>query len=117
MGRFHRRVTRLGNPPMKPSEGLMWAKLTSQSKARVISRVSRGHTVQEVRSAAWKAQRDLDRDRDYRARQEMARAVAEFTKEEIAGLATKLPAGRAAGSRELNRKRAKAMPMGFWIGT
>jgi hypothetical protein len=63
------------------------------------------------------AQRELDQDRDYRAGKDMARAIAEFTKDEIAGLATRLPTGRAAGSRELTRKRAKAMPMGFWIGT
>lgn len=47
----------------------------------------------------------------------MGEALSAFTPTEIERLATRLPAGRAYGSKELNRVRAGAMPMNYFRGT
>ena len=60
---------------------------------------------------------DLERERNKLGAGLMNAALAAFTPDEISRLATKCDPGRAYGSKELNRKRAGAMPLNFYRGT
>jgi len=112
---------------------MKWSSLSNRQRAFVSSgasfnrdtvahgRVTRRGAAKNSKAEASQTLRALDRDdayaRERAAAPSMAAALAQFTESELTLLAVKIPAGRAYGTNELNRRRAGAMPMNYYRGT
>lgn len=110
-----------------------WSSLNSTQRAFVLAgarfnrdevtngKVTRRGAAKNGKAEGLNTLRALDRDaRDAEKREGralMAQALAAFTPDEIKRLATRVPSGPAYGAKELNRRRAGAMPMNFYRGT
>jgi hypothetical protein len=84
---------------------MAWSRLSNQQRARLAL------GGRDFVRASFQADTDAYYAQKRAQRETNAAALSAFTPEEISGLADKLPAGRAKGCDELNRPRAKAMPM------
>ena len=109
---------------------MMYAKLNGAQRAFIRSNaqyqkdvVSHGRVIKRGDAKNAKAvalqtskalERDADRSRDRANREASMAALSAFTSEEISKLATKLPAGKARGCNELQRKRAGAVSASLW---
>lgn len=90
-----------------------WCDLNDRQRAYLVSAVNAGDM-----SAAKVVRDAINLERKLRTQEAATRAqeaLSAFTIEEINGLAVKLPAGRAYGTWELQRKKARALPMGHGI--
>lgn len=84
-------------------------------KARATSGFARGITVDEMTRSLYRVQRERDRERDLQAKRALLEfADNDFSFEERARVATKCPNGKAYGCHDLQRKKARALPMMEW---
>lgn len=84
-------------------------------RARATSGFARGITVDEMTRSLYRVQRERDRERDLQATRELlALADQDFDFEARSRVATKCPNGKAYGCYDLQRKKARALPMMEW---